>query len=409
MTGAAWSIPVVAMAISTPLAAASVGDPTLTFALPAYSATACTLLSDVVVTKTGSNGSPASGEPVTVTLENGYTFADGTTTFTGTTGLDGTVTLPGIRVPATGGNATPTATSAGLTATTAVQAPVVEGEYSYILNGTVHPAVGIPEGSTPLYGAWFLAPNGNIIDGLTGVAVGADVDSIGQGFQTDAGWYLPVKLRNGTFGYYLNGVWSPAPAVPAGSAALYGGWFLTSDGFLVDQDGVYVGADVDLVGQGFQTDAGWWLPLRLTNGTFGYYLNGVWHPTPAVPAGSTPVYGGYFLTNDNRLVDQDGAVVGTNIATVGDGFQTDAGWYLPAQLTNGVNGYYLNGVWYFTDGVPAGSTPLYGGWFLTPDNTIVEGTGGRIVAYNTESIGQGFETDLGFYVPFKGQPTACTW
>ncbi|MWV59406.1 hypothetical protein [Rathayibacter sp. VKM Ac-2754] len=115
--GAAWTIPVVAVAAATPAAAAS-NQPTLAFTQPSYSGTGCGVISGVQVKRTTDGQTPASGELISVTLSDGYTFSDGSTTFSATSGADGTITLPDIEVPAGGGDSAFSATS-GTLATTA--------------------------------------------------------------------------------------------------------------------------------------------------------------------------------------------------------------------------------------------------------------------------------------------------
>lgn len=77
VVGAAWAIPVVAVAVATPLAAASTTEPTLQFAMAAYTVSGCGTLDNVVVTAT-TNGTtpPPAGTAVSIALPAGYTFVD---------------------------------------------------------------------------------------------------------------------------------------------------------------------------------------------------------------------------------------------------------------------------------------------------------------------------------------------
>ncbi|AND17346.1 hypothetical protein [Rathayibacter tritici] len=119
--GAAWAVPAVAVTTATPAAAAS-GSPTLAFTRSSYSGTACGTITGVQVKRTTDGTTADPGRSVTVKLADGYTFADGKTSYTGTTGSDGLITLPDISVPARGGKSTFAATSDSLSASAPVSA-----------------------------------------------------------------------------------------------------------------------------------------------------------------------------------------------------------------------------------------------------------------------------------------------
>lgn len=119
--GAAWTIPVVAVAVATPAAAAS-ETPTLAFTKASYAGTACGTITGVQVKRTTDGTAPDPGKTVTVTLMDGYTFADGSTTYTGTTDTNGLVTLPDIKVPSKGGDSNFGAKSDQLTTSAPVSA-----------------------------------------------------------------------------------------------------------------------------------------------------------------------------------------------------------------------------------------------------------------------------------------------
>ncbi|KTR98626.1 hypothetical protein, partial [Microbacterium testaceum] len=117
LTGAAWTLPVIAAATITPMAAAS-NAPVLAFDKSTYNGTACGTITGAYVTVTVNNVATA-GKSVTTTLSNGYKFSDGTTTNTQVSGSNGRVNLPAINVPATGGNGTAAATASGAATSTA--------------------------------------------------------------------------------------------------------------------------------------------------------------------------------------------------------------------------------------------------------------------------------------------------
>ncbi|PPF10765.1 hypothetical protein [Rathayibacter rathayi] len=118
--GAAWTVPVVAVSMATPAAAAS-KTPTLKFTQASYSGTGCGTITGVQVKRTTDGTTADPGKTVTVTLANGYTFADGTTTYSGTTDANGLISLPNIKVPAQGGDSTFKASSDTLAATAPVK------------------------------------------------------------------------------------------------------------------------------------------------------------------------------------------------------------------------------------------------------------------------------------------------
>ena len=119
LTGAAWSVPVIAAASVAPIAAAASNDPVLAFNQTTYNGTACGTITGAYVTVT-MGGVAKAGESVTTTLSGGYTFVGGATTNTQVSGTDGRVNLPAITVPAIGGAGSLHAISgtSGTTATT---------------------------------------------------------------------------------------------------------------------------------------------------------------------------------------------------------------------------------------------------------------------------------------------------
>nr|WP_298578017.1 hypothetical protein [uncultured Microbacterium sp.] len=132
LTGAAWTIPVIATAAIAPAASAS-GTLALAFNQATYTGTACSTITGAYVTAT-TNGAAAAGVPVTVTLSNGYTFAGGSTSYTGSSDGSGRVSLPAISVPSIGGTGTLSAISGAATSSanaTSSPAPTTVTYYSW--------------------------------------------------------------------------------------------------------------------------------------------------------------------------------------------------------------------------------------------------------------------------------------
>ncbi|MFF0910531.1 hypothetical protein ACFWZW_07565 [Microbacterium enclense] len=132
LAGAAWSIPVISVATTAPAFAATT-DLKLAFDKSSYSGTGCGTITGVKVTATR-NGVAAAGESVTVTLADGYTFSDGSTSYTATTGSDGSITLPDIKVPSEGGSSSFSASGGGASASASVSSTASDTTGLYVYN-----------------------------------------------------------------------------------------------------------------------------------------------------------------------------------------------------------------------------------------------------------------------------------
>ena len=96
LTGAVWSVPVIAAAMATPIAAATT-TLTLAFSEALGVINTCDTNTAGVVTLTDGNGDPVPGAPVTITLPAGLVWADDTASSAKvfTTDLNGQVSLAG--------------------------------------------------------------------------------------------------------------------------------------------------------------------------------------------------------------------------------------------------------------------------------------------------------------------------
>ncbi|SIS00127.1 hypothetical protein [Microbacterium sp. RURRCA19A] len=292
----------------------------LTFNQASYSGVACGTITGAYVTATV-NGSPASGQTITTTLSNGYTFADGTTSNTQVSGSDGRVNLPAISVPSQGGSGSlGAATSGASPASASVTSP---GATSKLVgaawNNTAYPA--LPAGVTASavgygaipganqayflgsdtylyvsnnYGAWTKTSPAGVSSFSVSTTDSGAVYITGNGTGVGAGW------NNGYF-----------PALPAGVTATaigYGttsnsnaGYVLGSDTYLYMsiQGGAWTKCSpagvtsfsvsttdsgaVYITGNGTGVGAGW------NNGYF-----------PALPAGVTATAIGYGTTSNSN-------------------------------------------------------------------------------------------------------------
>ncbi|MDQ1074643.1 MULTISPECIES: hypothetical protein [Microbacterium] len=158
LTGAAWTIPVIAAATIAPAASAS-GTLQLAFDKSTYNGTACSTITGAYVTAT-TNGVPTTGASITVSLSNNYTFSGGSTTATGYSDTNGRYTLPDINVAAAGGTAAVTATSGSSTGTATLSAPAVPDEVPQ--DGSVA-LTGLPAGVTATQIARQNTANGGVI------------------------------------------------------------------------------------------------------------------------------------------------------------------------------------------------------------------------------------------------------
>ncbi|WP_136040782.1 MULTISPECIES: hypothetical protein [unclassified Microbacterium] len=152
VVGAAWALPVVAVAVATPLAAASTAEPTLQFAMAAYTVSGCGTLDNVVVTAT-TNGTtpPPAGTAVSIALPAGYTFVDGQPSpRVLLTDPSGSITLPAIKAPASSGPLSIAGQWNALSAATAVTASAAgNGGDLYVLfptdpNNQIQPITAVP-------------------------------------------------------------------------------------------------------------------------------------------------------------------------------------------------------------------------------------------------------------------------
>jgi hypothetical protein len=159
-------------------------------------------------------------------------------------------------------------------------------------------------------GGFFLTPNGDLYYGnnvvATGVATATDAveGNISYGEYTllnGSGGYQLAGSSNGTAP--INNTWSK---VPAGSVSVGGGYFLSPTGDLYYGDNVVASGVASA--KGSVEGTGSYGEYTLKSGSGAYQVlgfnNGTWQANntwSAVPPGSTPVGGGYFLTPSGTL------------------------------------------------------------------------------------------------------------
>lgn len=167
--GAAWTVPVVAAAVASPLAAASTTPTyTLAFDQDEYPVGSDCTLKGVTLTLRDNAGAPAAGQTVTTTLPAGWTFAGGGRTYSTTTDANGLVTLPTITATKGAGtftlNSSAPAVNASDTATADIDSQPNLWEYNSE-NGKRYKLTRLPAGTaTALGGGYFQLENGDIYD-----------------------------------------------------------------------------------------------------------------------------------------------------------------------------------------------------------------------------------------------------
>lgn len=229
LAGAAWTIPVVAVAAATPAHAAS-ATYALAFDKTSYSGTACGTITGAYVTLT-QGGSGVGNKSIVVTLDTGgYTFAGGNTSYTGVTDSTGKLTLPAISVPAIGGTATTSAVAVDASTTATLVSPSEALAYQYVDGGATNQQDKVPAGSTAIGDTTFLAPNGDLFFKNKTIATGvtsADFQFIADNtcvitYMNSSGGHKYVSASNATLDY----------AAPSDSKAIGDMCFLAPNGDL---------------------------------------------------------------------------------------------------------------------------------------------------------------------------------
>ncbi|AZZ49995.1 hypothetical protein C5C31_08785 [Rathayibacter rathayi] len=367
--GTAWTVPVVAVSMATPAAAAS-GGPTLTFTQTSYSGKACGTITGVQVKRTTDGSTADPGKVVTVKLANGYRFADRSTSVSRTTGTDGLITLPDIKVPARGGDSTFSATSDSLSASAPVKTAFKsDGAYVANKNGAGKKHAKVPGDATPLQGNYFL--KGNTLYHEDTV-VASDVEKA-AGYNTGGSTdYVAYVTTNGKAWLAKGDGPGSEKAAPADSTPLAGNYFLSKDGALYHA-GTEVASDVKRAAGYNAGDTNDYVAYVKNDGKAWLAKGDGPSSTKAAPDDSTPLQGNYFLSKDGALYHG-----GTKVA---DKVKKAAG-YNTGGSTDYVTYVTTDGKAYIAQGDGPGSehtsvandsTPLAGNYFLSKDGTLYHG------------------------------------
>ncbi|WP_146077737.1 hypothetical protein [Rathayibacter rathayi] len=319
--GAAWTVPVVAVSMATPAAAAS-NLPTLAFTKASYSGTACSRITGVQVKSTINGTTPDPGKVVTVTLQDGYKFSDGSTSFTGTTDQNGLVTLPAIIVPATGGKSSFSANSQGLAAKPApVTAPIVGGTvYVYRSSGetalsVTNAAQVVSDGTSGV----FVVTDAGELQKTDGTVLATGLDPANTRVLAVNSANEPVYIKNGVFYVYRDGKENELKAknlsqiTADGTSGTYS---VTKDGNLVSSDGTVVAKGLDPKNTRVLAENSFNEPVYIKDGKFYAYRNGkedAIGATDLVQVVASGTSGTYGITKDGKLVDSSGKELATGL------------------------------------------------------------------------------------------------
>jgi hypothetical protein len=382
--GAAWSVPVIAAAIATPLAAASVA-PVLAFINGPYTVPVCGVLADVLIEATTDGTTPVpAGTQVTVTLPAGLTWSDGSTgsRILPTDG-NGRVTLSGL-VGATQGDVAIVA-SAGTVSSSAPLQITGNGIAKYWANnGSNASYSSVPPGSAVAGGSAYLAPNGDLY--FENTVIGTNVSSSKAVFNSASQTTYVYYVENGVAKYWTPGS-APAsyPAVPVGSEALGGSTYLAPNGDLYFENSV-IASGVTSANALFNSANGSTYVYYVENGAAKYWANnGASVTYPSVPAGATAIGSSTYLAPNGDLYFQND-IIASGVDSAASTFNAGDGQHYIYYMEDGVAKYWsTNGTRATYVEVPAGSTPLGTSGYLAPNGDLYfENT---IVASNVTSAG----------------------
>lgn len=309
-------------------------------------------------------------------------------------GDDGTVRLTGVKSHGTyfGGSQS--------TMAFALQ----DGSFVYLESNTVKTAVGIPAGSAPACGRFFLSPAGVLIDGADGSTVASNIASYGVLSIDNSSWLLTARKKTGAAVVVRPGSEVFAAGVPNGSIPIGAGVFLASDGRLIDglNAGAVLATGVSTPGAFAVLPDSWRIPLAAAATSASTITNGTTQAVSGMPSGSTPAVGTLYLTPGGDLVDaaNNWSVVSSNIVAFGQSAADRQNWAVPARKADGTAIYVFNGREYSTTGVPSGSTPNTGSSFIAPDGREISGNDGTVRLTGVAVAGGVYFDGTDYFLPF---------
>ncbi|WP_230007560.1 hypothetical protein [Microbacterium sp. Bi128] len=392
LTGAAWSVPVIAAASLAPLAAAS-GTPVLAFNQATYNGTACGTITGASVSVT-TNGTPTAGVSVTTTLSGGYTFAGGSATYTGVSDGSGAVALPAITVPGVGGTVSLSASSGATTTSSTVASAIPQnGAYvKYAAQTSSDHAPHVPTNARPLAAGYFLATNGDLykFDTLVDTNV---IDATGYNYGGTGDAVVYTKADGGYLKYAAQTTSTKFSDVPSSAKPLAGIYFLAPNGDLFKANTVVDTNVKAATGYNYGGTGDAVVYTKTNGGYIKYQFQSTSDFFPDVPSTAKPLAGIYFLAlngdlyKGNSIVDTNvTAATGYNYGGTGDAvvYTKPSGAYIKYQAQPSS---------YFSSNVPANTEPLAAGYFLGPDgklyknNSVVDTNVTSATGYNYGGTG----------------------
>ncbi|KQQ10148.1 hypothetical protein [Rathayibacter sp. Leaf296] len=416
VAGASWTIPVIAIATATPAAAASL-QPTLEFITVPATVDSCATLGDVVIEATTDGSAPvADGTLVTVTLPPGLTWSDGTTTPRTLPTTSGRVTVTGLKATGTASGPVTLTASSGtlLTPATVTVSPV--GVATFQNSGeapATYPAV--PGGSTAVGYNTFLARDGSLWRGNSPLGVFATPGTVDVQYDPRFGIYTSYVDASGVASFlFPDGTVTTNPLVPAGSENLsYGFWLAPDGGFYYVGSGatVYASALPGTGGSAYSVlNASTWFTYIDPSGV-ATFKNGGDAPTtyPAVPAGSTAVGYNTFLAPDGSLWRGNSPLgIFATPGSVDVQYDPRYGVFTTYRDATGVASYYFqDGTVVANPAVPAGSTNLTYGFWLSPDGGFYASSGNTVYATAVPGTGGSAYSVLNASTWFTYMAPAC--
>lgn len=324
LTGAAWSVPVIAAASIAPIASAS-GATALAFDKATYNGTACGTITGAYVTVTV-NGVATAGKSVTTTLSGGYTFAGGTSTNAQVSGSDGRVNLPAINVPAGGGNAVASALeSNAATVSATVSSPVAPTAFSWTSLGSQTSGWDkVPLTATPLASWSVFLDDGDLWFNNQRITSGIDAANAFTSYNNSTGEYQAVNYTKAgkAYTWVSTGTTTAWDYVPGTATPLAGfGVFLDSGVVWRNDQQLVVGVSAATALNGTNNTSGEYTAVNYTKGGKAYTWTSIGSQTNSwtyTPGTATPLQGwGSFADGGNAWYQDQNIVSGaTAIASL---------------------------------------------------------------------------------------------
>lgn len=287
------------------------------------------------------------------------------------------------------------------------------GTFVYLEGDAVRSAVGVPSGSTPACGRFFLSPAGVLIDGADGSTISSNIAAYGILSLDNSTWLLTARKKTGAAVVIRPGSEILAAGVPNGSVPLGAGVFLATDGRLLDglNAGAVLATGVSTPGAFAVLPDSWRIPLGAGATSASMVSTGTVQAVSGMPSGSTPAVGTLYLTPGGDLVDASNnwTVVASNIVALGQSAADRQNWAVPARKADGSAIYIFNNQEYATVGVPSGSTPVAGSSFIAPDGREIAGNSGTVRMTGVAGVGGVYYDGTDYFIPVAKTDGSCTF